>query len=199
MALCTIGSGFKPLWFHTICNVIHQSHLMCNKQASSLIWWFKIIQNMSSFDIHKYIYYVMMHVGMVRECWRQWLYSYKIDNIDLIASLLYTLASVVQRLRFGLVRHRLWVQIPVSSQNFQCILWKLFDAQVAGIKFNQKILHNSKHEQFKMSSEMSPYIMIWCILECQMNVVEKDWISTQMLIFSLLVQHFILWHQWSRV
>ncbi len=49
------------------------------------------------------------------------------------------MASVAQRLSFGLVHHRLWVQIPVTSKYFQCGISKPCD---------------SKHEQIKMSSEM---------------------------------------------
>ncbi len=52
----------------------------------------------------------------------------------------------------------LWVQMPVTSQNVQCGFSKPFDVQVAGIKLNRKILQNSKHEQFKMSSEMCQLI-----------------------------------------
>ncbi len=68
-----------------------------------------------------------------------------------------TLATVVQRLSFGLVHHRLWVQIPVSSQKFQCYFSKPYDVQEASIEIiNLMILQDSKHEQFKMSSQMSP-------------------------------------------
>ncbi len=156
MALYATGCGFKSLWGHNIFNVLYESHLKRKYQESSLIRRFYKIHSMNNskclLKCSHLIYYDMMHIGMSDECWRKRLYNYTIDNIDLIATLFHTMASVVQSLSFGLVRHRLWVQISVGSQNFQCVLWKPFHVQVAGIKLNQKILQNSKHKQFKMSS-----------------------------------------------
>ncbi len=60
------------------------------------------------------------------------------------------------------IRFCVWsVHTLEGSQHFQCVFSKPFDAQVAEIKLNQKILQNSKHEQFKMPSAMSPADILW--------------------------------------